>query len=110
MEGLTTIGAVTLTGVAETSEIVALNRDGLGLGSFGPAAESHYGGFYLDSPRSVRAYRGADGATYVLVADDLAGMHHWWRLAGADAIVTTSTPITISESAAKALAKGVEMR
>jgi Right handed beta helix region len=104
MEGLATVGPVTITGVGTTAEIIALNRDGLGLGSFGFRAEAHYPGFFLDGPQAVRAYRGRDGRTYALIADTGGGMQHWWRLRGEDRIVTHSTPVTLSEPTAEALA------
>jgi hypothetical protein len=104
LEGLATVGPVTITGVGTTAEILALNRDGLGLGSFGFPAGARYPGFFLDTPQAVRGYRGHDGRFYALIADKLGGMQHWWRLRGEDRIDARSTPITVSEPSARALA------
>jgi hypothetical protein len=104
LAGLATVGPVTITGVGATAEILVLNRDGLGLGSFGFGAGAHYPGFLLNTPQAVRGYRGQDGRIYALIADNLGGMQHWWRLHGEDRIDTRSTPITVSEATARALA------
>lgn len=102
--GLQAVGPLLLTGVGATCEVLAFNRDGLGVGSFGPGPEVHYSGSSLDQPRSLRAYRGIDGRTYALVADNANGMPHWWRLHGDDTIATGATPITLDQPAAQALA------
>src|SRR5262249_349043 len=78
--GLQGVGPVVLTGVGTTCEVLAFSRDGLGLGSFGFGKEAHYPGFFLDHPRALRAYRGADDHVYALVADSLSGVQHWYRL------------------------------
>jgi Right handed beta helix region len=96
IEGLATVGPVTITGVGVTSEILAFNPDGLGLGSFGPKARVHYEGYFLDHPGAVRAYKGADGRTYALIADNYSGRHHWWRLNGVEGIVSSRFPVTLN--------------
>ena len=70
LEGLQAVGPVVLTGVGATCEVLAFNRDGLGLGSLGFGPEVHYIGFFLDHPRALRAYRGDDGRAYALIADN----------------------------------------
>ena len=47
-------GRSLITGVATTAEIIVLDRDGLGLGSFSPPAKAHYQGYFLDHPEAVR--------------------------------------------------------
>ena len=101
LEGLQGVGPVVLTGVGATCEVLAFNRDGLGLGSFGFRPEVHYPGFFLDHPR-IRAYRGADNRIYALVADNFNGMQHWYRLHGDEAIVSTATALTLADPAAHA--------
>jgi hypothetical protein len=96
--GLSTVGPITFTEVDSTGEVIALSRDGLGLGSFGPAARERSGVSLRDGPHAVRAFRGRDGLVYVLIADEMGGMHHWWRVRGVDAIVTSAAPVILSET------------
>ena len=103
VEGLSTVGPITITGVGVTSEILAFDPDGLALGSFGPKPSVHYEGYFLDHPGAVRAYRGQDGRTYALIADNYGGRHHWWRLRDA-AFVSHRTPVTIEAAQATELA------
>lgn len=102
--GLATAGPVAITGVATTAEIIVMDRDGLGLGGFSPPARAHYQGYFLDHPEAVRAYRGPDGGTYALIADNFNGRHHWFRLAGAERIRTASVPVTLGRERAASLA------
>ena len=104
LEGWATVGPVTITGVGTTAEIIGLNRDGMGLGSFGPPAQVHYAGYFLDHPQAVRAYRGRDGRIHALIADNYGGMQHWFRLRGEDRINAQTAVVTLKEPAAKALA------
>ncbi len=104
LEGLGVAGPVLITGVATTAEVIALDRDGLGLGSFSPPAKAHYQGYFLDHPQAVRAYKGPDGGTYALIADNYNGRHHWYRLAGADRIRPYSAPLSLTGPGAEALA------
>jgi hypothetical protein len=104
LEGLERAGPLLLTGVAATCEVLAFNRDGLGLGSFGFRPEVHYPGFFLDQPRALRAYRGGDNRIYALVADSVAGVQHWYRLHGEDSLVSTESVLTLSAPAARSLA------
>ena len=110
LEGLSTVGAVTITGVGTTSEIIAVNRDGLGLGELRPAGEVHYQGYFLDHPEAVRAYRGHDGRTYALMADNFNGRHHWFRLDGEDRIVAVGAPVALGRAAAGARRRGPPAR
>ncbi len=104
LEGLSTAGPVTITTVGTTSEVIALNRDGLGLGTFGQGPDLHYFGYFIDHPQAVRLYRGLDKRIYALLADNITGRLHWWRLRGEDRIATTATPVTLSASNSEALA------
>jgi hypothetical protein len=102
--GLAAVGPVVLAGVGVSCEILVVNRDGLGLGSFGQPSQVHYPGFYLDHPEAVQAYKGRDGRTYALIADNYDGRHHWYRLDAADQIKAYSTPLALGRTAASALA------
>jgi hypothetical protein len=102
--GLAAVGPVVLTGVGVSCEILAVNRDGLGLGSFGQPAQVHYPGFYLDHPEALQAYKGVDGRTYALVADNYDGRHHRYRLDDADRMKVYSAPVNLVQPAASALA------
>ena len=104
LEGLSNVGPVTITTVGTTSEVIALNRDGLGLGTFGQGPDLHYFGYFIDHPQAVRLYRGLDKRTYALLADNITGRLHWWRLRGEDRIATTATPVTLPGSTAQTLA------
>ena len=104
IEGLATVGPVTIVGVGVTSEVLAMDVDGLGLGSFGNRASSHYEGYFLDHPGAVRAYKGHDGRAYALIADNYAGRHHWWRLERSESIIHGRFPITIAPERAAELA------
>jgi hypothetical protein len=104
LAGLASVGPVVLAGVATTCEILAVNHDGLGLGSFGQPAQVHHPGFFLDHPEAVQAYKGRDGRTYALIADNYDGRHHWYRLDAADRIKAHVVPVNLGQSAASALA------
>ena len=104
LEGLGMAGPVVITGVASTAEIIVMDRDGLGLGSFSPPAKAHYQGYLLDHPEAVRAYTGPDGGAYALIADNYNGRHHWYRLDGADRIRPAKSTATLAPAAADALA------
>src|SRR5262249_37604609 len=103
VEGLQGVGPILLTALAASCEVLAFNRDGLGLGSLGFRPEVHGSGFFLDDPAAVRAFRGGDDRIYALASDRAGGKQHAYRLQG-DAIVTTETVLTLGESAAQALA------
>jgi hypothetical protein len=102
--GLASVGRILVTAKSATCEVVALDQDGLGLGSFGFPAEVRYEGYLLDHPQAVRAYQGRDGKTYVLVVDNFNGRQHWWRLQNAGSIVSRTTTVRLSETAAGLLA------
>jgi parallel beta-helix repeat protein len=105
LEGLSAAGPVVMAGIATTAEVIVMNRDGLGLGSFSPAAKAHYQGYFLDGPTAVRAYQGPDDQTYALVADNFNGRNHWYRLVGQDRIKPATTPVTLGPESAEALAR-----
>ena len=106
LQGCDTAGPITVTGVATTAEVIAMNTDGLGLGSIGLPPESHYTGFWFDNPyRSVEIYTGPDGHMYVLGVDDIYGCCHWWRVNWEGRLKTVTQPVTLSDTAAKALAE-----
>ncbi len=104
LEGLDAVGPVVITGIATTAEIINLDRDGLGLGSFSPPESIHYQGYFLDHPKAVRGLHSADGRDYALIADNFNGRHHWFRLEGADRIRPSATPVSLSPAAAAMLA------
>jgi hypothetical protein len=104
LEGLAGVGALFLTGVGATCEVLAFNHDGLGLGSFGFPPQVHYLGFFLDNPGALRAYRGDDGRVYALVADSASGMQHWYRLNSEGTISATANAFKLKDSAARELA------
>jgi hypothetical protein len=98
------IGPVFLSGVGQTSEIVCVNEDGLGLGTFGQSAASHYSGYWLDHPGAVQAWQGQNGQHYLLIADNYHGMHHWYRLGDQDKIVRNTMSFAVSSAMAGTLA------
>jgi len=98
------LGPVYCSGVGQTSEVVCVDRDGLGLGTFGQSAISHYSGYWLDHPGALQTWQGQDGKYYLLIADNYHGMHHWYRLGNQDNIVRTVTPVTVSTAQAAVLA------
>lgn len=98
------IGPVYLSGVGQTSEIVCVDKDGLGLGTFGQSAVSNYTGYWLDHPGAVQAWQGQDGQYYLLIADNYHGMHHWYQMSNQDKIIRNTLIITISDMQAKSLA------
>ncbi len=104
LEGLAAVGPVLITGVATTAEIINMDRDGLGLGSFSPPERAHYQGYFLDHPPAVRGFRGSGGRDYALIADNANGRHHWFRLDGADRIKPATAPASLATSAAATLA------
>ena len=104
LEGLSAAGPAFLSGVATSNEIIAVDQDGLGLGSFSPPERAHYAGYFLDHGPAVRGYRGQDGRDYALIADNFNGRHHWYRLDGADRIRSAKTPAPLPPKAAEALA------
>jgi hypothetical protein len=104
LEGLARAGPAYLSGIATTAEIVTVDRDGLGMGSFSPASPAHYQGYFLDHPPAVRAYRGPGGHDYALIADNFNGRHHWYRLEGADRIRPATAPAVLSPQTAETLA------
>jgi hypothetical protein len=104
LEGLAAAGPLLLTGVATTNEIIVMDRDGLGVGSFSPPERAHYAGYFLDHPPAVTTFRGPDGRNYALIADNFNGRHHWYRLEGADRIKPATMPATLTTGTASALA------
>jgi len=105
LQGCDTAGPITVTGVATTAEVIAMNVDGLGLGSIGLPPAAHYTGFWYDNPyRSVEIYAGPDGHLYVLAVDDVYGCCHWWRVNWEGRLKTVTQPVTLSDAAAKVLA------
>jgi hypothetical protein len=99
-----TVGDVSLTGVGTTAALVAFDRDGLGLGTFNQPAAAHYNGYWLDHAQAVYAWKGDDGVTYAMIADNYNGCDRWWRLNPASPLVHFASPVTISNSSADALA------
>ncbi len=104
--GLARLGPVMITGVTETSEIVAVDRDGLGLNGFTLPAKLHYSGYFLDHTEAVRSLRGTDGRLYALIADNYNGRIHWWRLEGEDRIKSRKTKFVVSSEVARLAAVG----
>lgn len=98
------LGPVYVSGVGQTSEVVCVDRDGLGLGTFGQSALSHYSGYWLDHPGALQSWQGQDGNYYLLIADNYHGMHHWYRLGNQDKLLRNVTPISVSAAQAAALA------
>ena len=98
------LGPVFVSGVGQTSEVVCVDRDGLGLGTLGQAAISHYSGYWLDHPGALQSWQGQDGNYYLLIADNYHGMHHWFRLGNQDSIVRSVAPVTVSAAQAAVLA------
>lgn len=96
--GLANLGPVTICGVMETSEILAVDRDGLSLTGFAPAPQTHYEGYFLDHQEAVQSYKGADGRRYALIADNFNGRIHWYRLHNEDKIMSSRTRFELSES------------
>lgn len=103
--GLARMGSVMITGVAETSEILVVDRDGLGLGGFTLPARIHYGGYFLDHTEAVRSLQGTDGRFYALAADNASGRIHWWRLELEGSVVHRRRTVTISPDAARLIAR-----
>ncbi len=98
------LGPVYVSGVGQTSEVVCVDRDGLGLGTLGQSAISHYDGYWLDHPGALQSWQGQDGNYYLLIADNYHGMHHWYRLGNQDHLMRTVTPLTVSAAQAALLA------
>lgn len=98
------LGPVYVSGVGQTTEVECVDKDGLGLGTLGQAAISHYAGYWLDHAGALQAWQGQDGRRYLLLADNFNGMHHWYRLGNEDQIVHTTTPVTVSAAEATTMA------
>ena len=98
------LGPVFVSGVGQTSEVVCVNEDGLGLGTFGQSAVSHYNGYWLDHPGALQSWQGQDGQYNLLIADNFHGMHHWYRLGNQDKMVRNTTPLVVSPALATTLA------
>ncbi len=98
------LGPVFVSGVGQSTEVVCVDRDGLGLGTFGQSPISHYNGYWLDHPGALQSWQGQDGNYYLLIADNFHGMHHWYRLGNLESLMRAVTPITVSATQAAALA------
>lgn len=103
--GAARLGSVAIAGIMETSEIIVVDHDGLGMNGFTLPAFIHYPGYYLDHTEAVRGFRGADGAYYALIADNYNGRSHWWRLEGDERTLKTTVPIMISTDLAAEIAR-----
>ncbi len=99
-----TLGPVGFSGVGQTCEVVCVDKDGLGLGTLGQAAISHYGGYWLDHPGAVQGWQGQDGRYNLLLADNFNGMHHWFRLGNEGAILHGTAAVVVSPALAATLA------
>lgn len=103
LTGPGSVGPIALASVVDTGEVLAFDRDGLGLGGFGPPPSLEFGPPPNGKVGAVHAYRGRDGRAYAVVDDREGGVHHWWRLVGEETLATAATAFSLSSDAARAL-------
>lgn len=99
-----TVGDISLTCVGTTAAVVALDKDGLGLGSFNQPASAHYSGYWLDHKEALYAWRGSDDNTYSMICDNYNGCDRWWRLDPKSLLVHNVFPARLSTTSAAAIA------
>ena len=100
--GLGDLNGIYIIGVCTSPQIIAVNADGLGLGSAGLPASINYDGFWIDYENAIHGYVGSDGHRYAIIGDNIKGCGHWFRLENDDQIITTTQPVMLSaESAAR---------
>ena len=98
------LGSVFVSGVGQTSEIICVDKDGLGLGTFGQSLISHYTGYWLDHPGALQTWQAQDGSYNLLIADNYHGMHHWYKLINQNSLLRSVTPLLVSDALATQIA------
>lgn len=89
---------------SESCDYLAMDEDGLGLGSLSMTEESHWGGMWSDHAQQQRAFLGNDGKPYYVLGDYAMNCYHWFAIEGADNVKHSKTKFALSEKTAKDLA------
>jgi hypothetical protein len=98
--GFADLNGIYLEGVCTQPQLIAVNPDGLGLGTAGLPAAVNYDGFWMDYEGSLQGYIGTDGHRYAIIGDNIKGCGHWFRLRNDDKITTATQPVALSEESA----------
>jgi hypothetical protein len=101
--GFADLKGIYLEGVNTQPQLIAVNPDGLGLGTAGLPAKVNYEGFWMDYEGSLQGYIGKDGRRYAMIGDNIKGCGHWFRLHNEENIVMSSQPAELSEETARHL-------
>ena len=94
---------VYLAGIGTTTELAALDKDGLGMGGFGWPERANWTGLWYDHPYAVMSYKGSDGRFYFVTTDYIQNLNQWFRLDDSS-IRQSRTALSISDSTAQSLA------
>ena len=101
--GIGDLNGIYIEGVCTNPQIIAVNEDGLGLGTAGLPASINYDGFWIDYENAIHGYIGVDGHRYAIIGDNIKGCGHWFRLEHDDQIITTKQPVILSADSATRL-------
>jgi len=101
--GFVQLGPVSVVGCCTYPQLIAVDPNGLGLGSTGLPAAANWEGFWIDYEGALQGYTAKDGRYYAVIGDNIKGCGQWFRLNGVEKIVNTRTPLTVSTALAAQL-------